>query len=69
MIIAIDVKRVDVIEREHGTDKVIVHTHNLAPTVHPYDELGSFVMDIRKGYGAQYVRENFKIEPNVINVI
>jgi len=68
MIVEINVKRVDVIERENGTDKVIVHTHNLAPTVYPYDELGSFVMDIRKGYGAQYVRDNFNVEPNVIKV-
>jgi len=68
MIVEINIKQVDVIEREHGTDRVIVHTHNLAPTVYPYDQLGSFVMDIRKGGGAQYVRDNFNVEPNIIKV-
>lgn len=64
----IDIKEIIVLEREHGMDKLIIHTTNLPPTVYPYDQQGSLVMDVAKGDGVQYVRNNFKIEPRVISV-
>ena len=64
----IDIKEIIVLVREHGMDKLIIHTNDLPPTVYPYDEQGSLVMDIAKGNGAQYARDVFKIEPKVIDV-
>lgn len=66
MIIEINVKQAIVLCREMGTDKVIIHTHNLPPTVHPWDEMGSLVIDVAKGKGEQYVIDNFGVKPEVI---
>ena len=67
MKIEINVKHVIVLCREHGMDKVIIHTNNLPPTTYPWDESGSLVMDVAKGKGEQYVIDNFGIQPEVIN--
>lgn len=63
MLIGIEIYKVMVISREHGTDKVIVFTNNMPATVSPYDEPMSFVFDVAKGKGEQYVIDNFKIQP------
>lgn len=65
----LDIREVIVIEREYGTDKVVIHTSNLPATVYPWDEPGSLVMDVAKGTGKQYVIDNFGIEPKVIGYV
>ena len=63
----IKIKRVIVLVREHGMDKVVIHTSNLPPTVYPYDQPGSLVMDVAKDAGEQYVKDNFGVNPEVIH--
>lgn len=61
----IDIDKVIVIQQRNGMDKLIIKT-NLPSTVYPYDEPAQFILDVVKGGGAQYAREVFKIEPEVI---
>lgn len=68
MILEINVKSITVIEREHGMDKLLIHTHNLPPTVFPWDELACLTLDVAKGKGVKYAIENFNVQPEVIKV-
>lgn len=61
----IDIMKVIVIQQRNGMDKLIIRT-NLPSTVYPYDEPAHFILDVAKGDGAQYAREVFKIEPEII---
>lgn len=49
-----------------GTDKIILET-DLPLGVYPYEGYPQTVqLDVSKGMGVQYVRENFGLEPEVI---
>ena len=61
----INIDKVIVIQQRSGMDKLIIKT-NLPSTVYPYDEPAHFLLDVAKGDGAQYAREVFKIEPEII---
>lgn len=61
----VDIMKVIVIQQRNGMDKLIIRT-NLPPTVYPYDEPAHFLLDVAKGDGAQYAREVFKIEPEIV---
>lgn len=61
----IDIDKVIVIQQQHGVDKLIIRT-TLPSTVYPWDEPAHFLLDVVKGGGAQYCRDVFKIEPDII---
>lgn len=61
----IDIIKVIVIKQRCGMDRLIIRT-SLPSTVYPYDEPAHFLLDVAKGDGAQYAREVFKIEPEII---
>lgn len=61
----IDINKVIVIQQRSGMDKLIIRT-TLPSTVYPYDEPAHFLLDVAKGNGAQYSRDVFKIEPEII---
>lgn len=65
MKIAFNVERVLVLNRQCGTDRVIFYT-DLSPSVYPYKEKASLIMDVASGQGEQYVIENFGLIPEVI---
>lgn len=61
------ITRVLVIE-QHGTDLVRLET-DLPLAVFPYDGSPQMLsMEVSKGMGVQYVRDNFDIEPEVIRI-
>jgi hypothetical protein len=50
----------------HGTDTVLINT-NLPQGVWPFGKTGGHMsLEVARGRGAQYVRDNFGIEPKVI---
>ena len=59
-----------VIERQLGTDHVMLHT-NLPSPFPPEvsDEPMHFTIEVRKGHGVKYLCEHFDLEPEDINVI
>ena len=59
------IKRVTVLERTHNADYVILHT-DLPSAVFPWDRHLSLTFECASGSGANYVREHFAIEPEVI---
>ena len=63
----IEIKQIIVLVREHGMDKIIIHTDSLPPTAYPWDENGSLVMNVAKGAGEKYVLDNFGISPDVVH--
>lgn len=65
MELSFNVNRVVVIERQCGTDRVLIYT-DLPSTVYPYDEPATMVLDVAKGSGVAYVIENFKLTPEVV---
>ena len=66
-VLALNITRVTVVEREHGTDLVTVHT-DLPPGCPGLDTTPAILnMDVVRDGGAEYVRENFGVEPEVIN--
>lgn len=65
MNLSFSVNRILVIERQCGTDRVLIYT-NLPSTVYPYDEPATMVLDVAKGSGVAYVTENFGITPESV---
>ena len=65
MELSFNVNRVVVIERQCGTDRVLIYT-NLPSTVYPYDEPGTMVLDVAKGSGVDYVIQNLGITPESV---
>jgi hypothetical protein len=49
-----------------GTDLVILET-DLPPAVWPFEHQPSPRFEVAKGFGEQYVKDNFGLEPEVID--
>jgi hypothetical protein len=64
---AIIVKSAKVLIQAHGPDLVIVET-NLPPAIYPFTENTSPRFEVARGQGAQYVRNNLSIEPEIIEI-
>lgn len=64
----IEITNIIVLET-NGTDVVFVHTNLPSPFPSEFSSQNlMFKFDVSKGSGAQYVKNNFNIEPEVINV-
>lgn len=62
----INISSVIVLVSENGMDKVIINT-DLPPTVYPWTDAASLILNVAKGQGEQYVIKNFAVKPEVIN--
>lgn len=67
MKVEINIKNIDVFESQEGPDKLVIRTYNLAPSLY-CDTVGTLFMNVSKGRGVQYVRDNFNVEPNLIKL-
>jgi len=56
-----------VLLREFGTDKVFLQTDLPSPMPLVKDQKMSLSFDTERKYGADYVREHFGIEPEIID--
>ena len=64
----IDIRKVIVLVNDSSMDKVIIYTNNLPPSSWPWVEPGQLMMYVGYAEGAQYVRDYFKVEPEVVTL-
>lgn len=62
-----EIKKIQILIRKNCTDVVFVHTGFPTPFPHFTDENMMMKFEVQRGNGINYVRENFKIEPEIIN--
>lgn len=67
--ITLNIKRIVVFRNTHGTDRIYLYTD--LPSPFPpgvADQSPAFQTDTVRGGGEQYVRDNFGVEPEVVDI-
>jgi hypothetical protein len=67
-IIELVVEEVVVLQSKSHMDRIHIKFDGAAPLLAWPDEKPSLKMDVVRGTGAQYVRDNFNCEPKVIEI-
>ena len=66
MVVSLNIKKAMVICRSGHTDKVVLMLEGTSPSFPTMGYEPSLESDTEAGHGAQWVRENFGIEPEII---
>lgn len=64
----LEISKIVVLRGDHGPDKIMVTAPNLKPTVWPFNEPAVLRFEVARGNGVKYVRENFGVEPEFLDI-
>lgn len=64
----LEIEKIVVLHCDHGPDLIQLHTKGLKPCIWPFDESPTPRFEVARGTGIDYVKENFGIQPEFLDI-